>query len=268
MNFQHPNVTRILVFGTSGVGKTSMINELTGTQNPTSNGATGCTSVKCTRYGRQYEFIDTAGLNESQFGTVKIQDAVCELVNLLTKSICGFNLLIFVNKSSYHDADNYNLFVKTITRNQIPVIGVVTGLEDEPNMQNWVEVKEHKFREHGMIFDAMVGTCFGNSNGILKNVFNELRPKSKQNVWDAICKHAKDQPVIFFDGGFSAMVRRVLNHLCDSAVIHGKFKVAESMKLVSRRLIDTFKSMNYSDADARSIALEIEGSVQDECNIQ
>jgi predicted GTPase len=272
-----PSSIRIMVFGGSGAGKTSMINVLTNTRNPTHDGATGCTfqstSVNCNRYGRGYEFIDTAGLNESDYGTVTNQDAVCELVNLLKKSIEGFNLLIYVKERgriTQDDVKNYNLFVNTITGNKIPVIAVVTGCENERNLQNWVEQNKIKFEQSSMKFNAIVGTCFGNTeDGRLKEIFDELRPKSKQYVWEAIDKYASEEPVKFINGigGIKTIVRNVVNNLCDLAVVYAKIKPAEKLKRASRHLKDTLKTMNFSDEEARLFALEIEGSTS-KCNIQ
>ena len=95
------NTIRVLVFGATGTGKTSVCNVLTGHNRPTSNGPLGQTS-KTHRYNGfnthdiRIEIIDTVGLHESDLGTVPAEKAVLQLVELLENSKDGFNLLIHV----------------------------------------------------------------------------------------------------------------------------------------------------------------------------
>ena len=75
-----PLVLRVLVFGTTGIGKTSLCNALTGRSRPTGNGARGVTAKShiCAPFsykGAKIQFIDTVGLHESSSGTVPAEDA-------------------------------------------------------------------------------------------------------------------------------------------------------------------------------------------------
>lgn len=112
---------RVLVFGRSGVGKTSMLDSILGLRMPVSGGVKGCTfetTMAVPVKNTEYMFFDTAGLNESSEGTVPSFQAIKGLIRLLKASRSGFNLLVMVHKAGRFDKtdkDNYQLFVETIT---------------------------------------------------------------------------------------------------------------------------------------------------------
>ena len=97
---------RVLVFGSTGAGKTSICNELTGDQHPVSSDAIGCT-FETTHYRpvfigeNLYELIDTVGLNEGTAGTTPSKTAMANLINLIRTNKEGFNLLIMVNRTNW-----------------------------------------------------------------------------------------------------------------------------------------------------------------------
>jgi len=110
---------RILIYGTTGVGKSSLIKLITGIQDiKTDGGASGCTK-NSDSYTFNFEtvftksniemstesekigdcvFYDTAGLNETEIGTVNASDAIKKLFNLVKSLRNGLNLLIYVRK--------------------------------------------------------------------------------------------------------------------------------------------------------------------------
>ncbi|CAF3369468.1 unnamed protein product [Rotaria socialis] len=213
----------VLVFGSSNAGKTSMINMLTHNNYPVNNSACGCTfetvSIPPVTNGEiQYHFLDTAGLNETDKGTVKSKDAVKNIVKLLKHSKSGMNLLIYVMRIgtiSQTEKDNVNMFCNVITGNMIPTICVITGCENEEPMTQWVTNNRHIFQQNGMVFMDMVGTCFA-SGGRFETSFKPLREDSARRVWDAITTHSAQEPVDFVkkSGGMIAVVKRVWNAFC------------------------------------------------------
>ena len=133
---------RVLVFGGTGTGKTSLCNTLTGRSRPTGNGARGVTA-KSHLYnpfeyqGRKIKLFDTVGLHESSFGTVPAEQALGHLVDLLTKSKDGFSLLIHVTRASRitkEQEEDYKFFVEKMTQGNIPVLLALTGCENEDPM--------------------------------------------------------------------------------------------------------------------------------------
>lgn len=110
-------VQRVVVFGSSNVGKTSMLNELTERNNKVSSGAIGTTFSTekfpiCEQNGVFYEFFDTAGLNETEGGLVSQEEACDNIFNLIVECTQGFNLLILVVRiGAILQADKDNLYI-------------------------------------------------------------------------------------------------------------------------------------------------------------
>src|SRR4051812_6751705 len=115
---------RVLVFGATGIGKTSLCNALTGKARPTDSGARGITAKSHLYPPFQYgdskiEVIDTVGLHESSDGTVPADKAVVELIQLLEKARDGFSLLVHVARASritQEQDEDYTFFVEKMSQ--------------------------------------------------------------------------------------------------------------------------------------------------------
>jgi predicted GTPase len=137
---------RILVFGSTNTGKTSLINILTGSNAPTGNDAAGVTdkasTTRVSYNNREYCFIHTVGLNEAKSGTVPHSVAMQKLFELLTNLKSGLNLMVMVIKSGSRvdttDA-NYEVFVKRLAEEKVPLVIVVSNCESEREMKTWVD---------------------------------------------------------------------------------------------------------------------------------
>lgn len=195
---------RIVVFGSSNVGKTSMLNALTNSSNEISNAAIGTTfqTVKFPlheRNGVLYEFLDTAGLNETINGLVTPNDACDKILDLITECTEGFHLLILVVRIGtilQADKANYDMFVTELTNKQIPVLCVITGCENvEPEMMTYVKNNSIHFLNNGMFFNRIMATCFA-QGGRLEDSYRPLRENSTNEVWTAIEKETSCQPII------------------------------------------------------------------------
>jgi predicted GTPase len=166
----------VLVFGQSGVGKTSMLNALLGLDLTVSSKATGCTfqssSVmatpgSCSLEGLNFLFYDTVGLSETETGTTSADNSIAKLIQLLRSLKSGLNLLIFVTRApriTDVTKKNYDLFVEIVADKKIPVICVVTGLENEDSMSDWIKQNQPSYTKANMKFISMVGTCFERGN--------------------------------------------------------------------------------------------------------
>ncbi|KAG0707995.1 hypothetical protein DFH29DRAFT_561839 [Suillus ampliporus] len=159
----------VVIFGESGAGKSSVINAIAinaiAKQQlaETSNGAAGCTD-RYQRYGvnisgQDYALFDTVGLDEGTAGTVPAAEAKKRLKNLLVKLTSsgsgGISLLVYcVHSTRARRAlvRNYNHFYSTICRKKVPIVVVVTGLENEPVMDSWWDTHREEFKSHGMHF--------------------------------------------------------------------------------------------------------------------
>lgn len=133
----------ILIFGSSGVGKSSIIN-LLARKNllMTGNGGTkGCTtdvSIVTDIIDREiiYNIVDTVGLNESNNGTVNSALALENLLGITETLISGVSLAIMVRQKGslkQHEASNVGIFYKSLINGCVPLVIVETGfdLEDD-----------------------------------------------------------------------------------------------------------------------------------------
>lgn len=216
-------VVKILVFGASGMGKTSMINLLTGQTNEVGNGSLqGCTfetkEISVTKNEKLYIFTDTVGLNEAQNGRVEAGKALIELIELIKKAKSGFNLVIFVRKAEVLrtiDDKNYDLIIKHLLDHQVKTLCVNTGGENFSDVMNewWIQ-NQQAFLERRMIFDGGVSGCFAQTsrNQRLAEIFRGYSQQTYNDTWEAIDRYKSDIPTSP-NGGLSAILRRVWNYI-------------------------------------------------------
>jgi energy-coupling factor transporter ATP-binding protein EcfA2 len=201
---------RVLVFGATGTGKTSLCNALTGGARPTDNGAKGITAkshlyAPFTSGENRIEVIDTVGLHESLHGTVPAEQAVIELIELLNNARDGFSILVHVTRASRitkeHD-DDFTFFVEKMAGNKIPVILAVTGCENEVSMADWVLRNEGAFMRFS--YKKIIPTCFA-SGGPMESPFIPLRVQSREALLQSIHDNTLDEPLLLFgsDTGIS-----------------------------------------------------------------
>ncbi|HRQ45776.1 MAG TPA: GTPase domain-containing protein [Rhodocyclaceae bacterium] len=220
------NKIRVLVFGATGSGKTSLCNVLTGLTRPTDNDARGVTSkshayVPFTVEGHRIELIDTVGLHESTEGTVPADKAIIEIVELLKKAKDGFSLLIHVSRATRitkEHEDDYAFFVKKMTRGRIPVILAVAGCENEDSMGDWVERNRSAFASYR--YRELIPCCFA-SAGPLEAHYVPLREQSREALMASIVRNALLEPEKIYGEGtgtsFSDALSRIWNEFVEIA---------------------------------------------------
>jgi len=151
----------IIVFGETGAGKSSIVNMLVGSEvAPISSKAVGCTFQSASYFanigGSEFTLHDTVGLGESEKGTVPAKDAVVNLYSLIRSLDDGVSLLIYCVRGPRvkHDTvKNYTMFYEVFCQKQVPVVIVVTGLEnEEPTMESWWVENEASYTKAGMSF--------------------------------------------------------------------------------------------------------------------
>lgn len=214
------DVRRVLVFGETGAGKTSMVNTLTGQNCRVSSSAVGCT-FETTYYtpvrlgGYLYEFIDTVGLNEGSAGTVKSEKALKSLYDLIRKNAAGFNILIMVIKADRITQlmqNNYELFVSLLVNGKIPVILVVTRCENEKTLDSWPKNNKMHLDDYGMKFVTIIGSVWLiGQNSILESVYQQMRKESKEKVVEALSNFTLDRPNQISQSNIGNLIRKIYN---------------------------------------------------------
>lgn len=150
----------IILFGETGVGKSSVINLIAGRKMAeTSPDVQGCTmSFKPYSFpvnGRTFHIWDTVGLEEPEMGVNGYLPAIeqaCELIHNLAKQ-GGVDLLLFCirgNRVTATTQSNYRLFYEVLCRSQVPIALVITHLERETSMEQWWERNMESLEKYGI----------------------------------------------------------------------------------------------------------------------
>ncbi|KAF8336726.1 P-loop containing nucleoside triphosphate hydrolase protein [Amanita rubescens] len=195
-----PNV---IIFGETGVGKSSLINMIAGTAcAAVSSAAVGCT-FESVPYdvelsARKYRLWDTAGLNEGEHGSICANRAIENLQELVSNlQYEGVSLLVYcIRGSRLRDIVkiNYDLFHKIICASQVPIVVVITGLENEDNMEDWWTENFVDFNKRGIRFAGHA--CITTTKGkVLKggqHMFEEEYNQSVTLVQELISCHCRD----------------------------------------------------------------------------
>lgn len=191
-------VRNVVIFGETGAGKSSVVNMVARNElAKTSRDSTGCTfysqSYKVEIDDISVELWDTAGLNEADGGTVVAKDAIIHLYKLLKRLEDGISLLVYcVRGPRIKDniAKNYMMFHHGLCQRKVPIVIVVTGLEEEEDMDDWWVRNEGVFKTQKMSFDGHA--CITATKGKLRNdkhIFAREYEESTQKVRKLVGDH-------------------------------------------------------------------------------
>ena len=202
-----------------------------------SNGAGGCTfqndSYDADIGGTAFRIFDTAGLDEGEEGRVPHSKAVQGLYTLIRK-LDGVSLLVFCMRGRVkaNTRANWLLFNKVICGEKVPIIAVVTGLEDEVNLDDWWNDENKKvFKSYDMKPSGVscVVAVRGNNNQyaemyresqdklrklILRSNRREPWSREKEAWFSHICREVYQTRICFFERTskeFTAEMETALN---------------------------------------------------------
>jgi len=190
----------IIVFGETGVGKSSIINMLDGSGKADVSSSAAGVSIKDICYkktikGETFNVFDTAGLNEGRRGTVTPRVAIEMLHNLICRLDDGISLLIFVMRAPRVTATAhqiYKMFYEIVCQKNIPIVIVITHLEFEPDMDVWFDNNREVFRKQEMTFEG--NACITTIKIQVEGRANAYE-KSKEKVEQVILNHAAKEPL-------------------------------------------------------------------------
>jgi hypothetical protein len=151
----------VIIFGETGAGKSSVINMICGHNTAkTSNEAAGCTFSSTPHEAllpdnSPITFWDTAGLGEGDKGTVTAKDAIVSLYKLICMLDGGVCLLVYCMRGPRIKESlvkNYQMFYSAFCMEKVPIVLVVTGLEEELELNDWWSRNAAEFQRYGMQF--------------------------------------------------------------------------------------------------------------------
>ena len=165
---------------------------------PTSSDAVGCTfTSECYEFkihGKPFKFHDTAGLGECAEGKVSAPQAIENLFRLIRELEGGISLLVYVVRGPrLRDAarKNYLMFYEIFCEEQVPIVVVVTGLEEEKDRQAWWGRNESHFLKQRIVFGA--AACITATPG-KRGVYEEEYEESKKSVQDVVLRWCAQEP--------------------------------------------------------------------------
>ncbi|KAJ3862138.1 hypothetical protein EV359DRAFT_17863, partial [Lentinula novae-zelandiae] len=188
----------VLLFGSSGCGKSSIINMLSNGDVALTSSAAAPSIFNVKKYevslnGKLYSFHDITGLNNGKLnkGDLVDHDCIRKLSNLVhTELQDGISLLVFCLRApriTEIAQKNYYVFYEVLCQRKIPIVIIVTGLEDEePDMESWWTKNKGIFASYKMWFQghACVTTTKGKktTTGFKKQEEYELSREIIQNL--------------------------------------------------------------------------------------
>lgn len=156
-----PSRPNVVLFGERKSGKSSLINMLVG-RDVASPSNPDLAAFASRGYavdvgGREVVVWDSVGLQKEEHHDALSEGAERNLQGLIQNIHGGLNLLLFcVNAAGVSKALdlNYDAFYSIIGGKKVPVVLVVTGLENKDPMEGWWKEHEAEFERHGLRFDG------------------------------------------------------------------------------------------------------------------
>jgi small GTP-binding protein len=193
----------VVIFGDTGVGKSSLINMIVDNQVAlTSADGLACTfeskSYDTTLKNKRIRLWDTAGLTEKQMGMIATGKAIRHLNHLLKGLADGISLLVLcirAPKIKIEDRQNYKMFYEGLCRQKVPIVLVVTGLEEEDRMENWWDRNEGVFHVQQMSFygHACITAIKGKRRKDDEHMFAREYEESRRKVLELVEQHCFEE---------------------------------------------------------------------------
>ncbi|KAG1721524.1 kinase-like domain-containing protein [Suillus lakei] len=154
---RHDSQKNIVVFGETGVGRSSLINLMAGEEVANISPDIQRCTMHWQEYtisfgGDSYKVFDTVGLEEPGLGVrgyLETVENAYRLVKALDRE-GGIDLLLFCIRAGRLTAtlqSNYRLFHEFLCEKKVPIVLVITGLERERTMEDWWDRNKKAFEK-------------------------------------------------------------------------------------------------------------------------
>jgi predicted GTPase len=223
----------IVLFGASGVGKSSVVNLMAGKEV-----AKASLSLKpCTLHwkdyaidfdGVSYKVFDTVGLEDPQLGMKEYLDSV-ENAYTLVKELDkqgGIDLLLYCIRAGRMTGtlqSNYRLFHEFLCEKKVPIVLAITNLEREQRMEDWWDREHQSFQSYGIHVAGHV--CITAADGLPAGTQRDHYEESRLKIRDLVKRFTADgqrQAWVGGDGLFVSLMRRLRELLAGSSRVRRK----------------------------------------------
>ena len=242
------------------MGKSSIVNMLPGGDHVAKvNGDAKGVTFRHDRYVKEFggcrlNIFDTVGLNEGARGTVSAPQAIEGLYRLMRGLDDGVSLLVYVVRGprlKNSARKNYEMFFEFFCEKKVPIVLVITGLENEEDMDEWWKRNEAAFCEEGMTFSG--AACITATRG-KRNLLAKEFEESREKVEKLILKYCPETPWLPPAGGGASWHRRFLLSNVNRLAKPLHFKV----KVFATSIYQALRSYGEMDDDeARNLANKI-----------
>jgi hypothetical protein len=131
-----------------------------------------------------FKIYDTVGLDEGPAGTVPAKTAIENLYRLIRHLDDGVNLLVYVMRASRITStarENYMMFYDIFCDRKVPIVIIITGLENRESMDGWWQENVAIFKERQMVFSGHA--CITATEGKQKDGVTSYAVEYEDSRW-------------------------------------------------------------------------------------
>ncbi|KAG1884530.1 P-loop containing nucleoside triphosphate hydrolase protein [Suillus subluteus] len=248
----------IVLFGASGVGKSSVVNLMAGKE----VAQTSLSLNPCTLHwkdyavdfdGVSYKVFDTVGLEDPQLGMKDYLDSV-ENAYALVKELDrqgGVDLLLYCIRAGRKTAalqSNYRLFHEFLCEKKVPIVLAITNLEREQRMEDWWDREHQSFQTYGI--NVAGHACITAADGLPVGTQRDHYEESRRKIRELVKRFTADghrQAWIGGDNLFVSLMRKLRELLVGSPRVRRRDLVPHLTKRcgiskeVAKKLADMIK---------------------------